>query len=140
MIAVASGLSVLTKTGRNRPNSEPGAHGLAVLGAVTGVGSSLSGTGGAVILLPLLMIRGTAVASAVAYAHSVQIPVALCATAFYLQAGLVNTGLAAAAALGLVPGTALGASVAGRVPSELLRQMLAALLVAIGLWYFYSLV
>ncbi|HYD55387.1 MAG TPA: sulfite exporter TauE/SafE family protein [Burkholderiales bacterium] len=137
-VAIVSGAASLSN--RTRADDAPLKSGPVVaLGTVTGVGSALSGTGGAVVLLPLLLLRGSTVRSAIAYAQSVQIPIALFATAFYIKAGVLNPALAGAAAIGLVPGTALGARIAARLPYDTLRRIVASILIAVGGWYGASL-
>lgn len=139
LVAIVAGTAAFVGRAGGERAPPPGRASLAALGAVTGVGSALSGTGGAVVLLPLLLLRGSAVRPAIAYAQSVQVPIALFATAVYLGAGLLQLPLAAAAALGLVPGTALGARIARRLPYDRLRRSVAVVLVGVGAWYFSTL-
>lgn len=139
LVAIVAGVASFVGRAGATAAPAPSPSWLAALGAVTGFGSALSGTGGAVMLLPLLLLRGAAVRPAIAYAQSVQVPIALFASAVYLGAGLVQLPLAAATALGLVPGTVLGTRIARRLPYDLLRRTVAAVLVAVGAWYFYTL-
>lgn len=134
-LAVASGLITLKRPTHGCSGSGSGWRVMSLLGAATGLGSSLSGTGGAVVLLPLLVIRGTAVKSAIIFSQSIQIPITLSATAYYLSQNLLNVHLSVATAVGLVPGTLLGVRLARRFAPDPLRRVVAGLLIATGLWY-----
>ncbi|KAF7962748.1 hypothetical protein AWV80_18085 [Cupriavidus sp. UYMU48A] len=79
------GLASLVAAQGERPM--PGAAVLAVLGFAVGLGSALSGTGGPVLLLPLLLLRRTAMAPALAAALAVQLPIALAASAAHWVGG-----------------------------------------------------
>lgn len=133
--AIAAGVFSLVVSARRDSDVTVDKCSLAVLGTVTGIGSSLSATGGAVVLLPLLVMRGFGLRSAIAYAQSVQVPIALFATAYYANTGRLHVDLAAAISLGLVPGTALGAGVSRYLPIDKLRQAVSGVLIVMGAWY-----
>lgn len=135
-LAMLSGLHALL--GR-APAAETGALPaplpMAGLGFVVGIGSALSGTGGPVMLLPLLMLLRVPLRPAIAAAQGVQLPVALAASAVHAAAGRIDWGLATAVAAALLAGWWLGDRLARRVPTAGLRRGVAVCLIATGLWY-----
>ncbi|MBX3603632.1 MAG: sulfite exporter TauE/SafE family protein [Piscinibacter sp.] len=137
LLAVASGLYALL--GRRAPRDDPAgapARGtLAALGLAVGCGSAWSGTGGPVLLLPLVTLAGWPAGEAVAAAQRIQLPVALAATAVHLAAGRLDLMLGATVGVLVLAGWAAGRALARRLPMERLRQAVALALIATGLWY-----
>ncbi|MFQ5783525.1 MAG: sulfite exporter TauE/SafE family protein [Alphaproteobacteria bacterium] len=107
---------------------------LAALGALTGFGSALSGTGGPLILIPLLVWLRLPALAAVGLGQAIQIPVALLATAGNLVAGSVALALGALLAATLVGGTVAGARLAHAIPAKALERSVAGVLVLTGLF------
>ena len=87
LLAIGSGLHALLG-GRAARQRLPGPVALALLGLVVGAFSAWSGTGGPVVLLPLLALLGWPAAQAVEAAQRVQLPVAAAATLVNFVAGL----------------------------------------------------
>lgn len=112
---------------RARRNSvwEPGAPALVAVGAVVGFGSALTGTGGPVLLVPMLLALGTAPLKAVAVSQAVQLPVVLSGSVGYLQTGLTDVRLGSVLGAFAALGTILGALVATRIQAEGLRMLVA---------------
>ena len=109
---------------------------LAVVGMFVGFGSALSGTGGPLILLPILMWLRIPMLAALGSAHLTQVTVAAFATVGNFAFGEVNIPVAVGMGVLLVIGVALGAVVAHRIPAALLRQAVAIALVFTGLLLF----
>lgn len=111
-----------------------GTGALVAVGAGVGFGSALTGTGGPVLLVPVLLALGVAPLRAVAVSQAVQLPVVVAGSIGYLQTGLVDirlgTVLGALAALGVVA----GAVVATRIPAEGLRRIVALACLAAGVF------
>jgi uncharacterized protein len=105
---------------------------LLVAGAVTGFGSALTGTGGPLVLVPILMWLKCPVLAAVGMAQVIQLPIALLASAGNLAVGLIDWPLAATLALGLAFGTWIGAKIAHAVPRATLRSLVALVLAIVG--------
>ena len=132
-IAVAfTGAWALRGTARvAQPAPEPDALRLAAIGGFAGAASSLSGTGGPLVLMPMLLGTGIAVADALGLARIAQFPIAVSATITRGSTGGVD--LAAAVALstvlliGMLAGTRLTRVMQTRV---LTRSIAWALLVA----------
>ena len=122
---------------RGRPDATaagraPSTAQLTIAGAATGFASALTGTGGPLVLVPILMWLDCPVLAAVGMAQVIQLPIALTATAGNLWAGAVDWTLASALALGLAGGTVGGAKIAHAVPQATLRRIVAAVLAIVG--------
>jgi hypothetical protein len=105
---------------------------LVVVGAVTGFLSSISGTGGPLVLVPIAISMSVPVLVAVGLSQVIQLPVAIAATfgnALYGQIDLVLGGVLAAS---LTIGSWYGAKLAHVVPRATLRRVVSAVLVVVG--------
>lgn len=111
-----------------------GTGALVAVGVFVGFGSALTGTGGPVLLVPVLLALGVAPLRAVAVSQAVQLPVVVAGSVGYLQTGLVDirlgTMLGCLAALGVLA----GAVVATRLPAEGLRRIVAVACIAAGVF------
>ncbi len=139
-LALASGLYGLWQA-RARADSAasgdwPGASAQAALGLLVGVGSALSGTGGPVMLLPLLMLRRCAFERSVEVALVMQVPIALAATATHAASGRLDLGYGMAVALVLLVSAEMGRRVSRRWSRRALQAGTAVLLAGTGLWLF----
>lgn len=106
---------------------------LALVGAVTGFGSSLTGTGGPLVLIPILMWLQVPVLTAIGLSQAIQLPIAVTATAGNAAAGLLDVRLGATLGVGLAFGSWSGAHLAHILPRSTLFRIVAAVLVAVGL-------
>jgi uncharacterized membrane protein YfcA len=117
-----------------RETRELGTAALVAVGAFVGFGSALTGTGGPVLLVPVLLTLGIAPLRAVAVSQAVQLPVVVAGSVGYLQTGLIDvrlgTVLGCFAALGVVA----GAVVATRINAEGLRRIVAMACLAAGVF------
>ena len=107
---------------------------LALIGMVTGGASALTGTGGPLVLVPILIWLKVPVLTAIGLSQVIQLPIAALATGGNLIYGQVNMGLGTVIAGGLTLGAALGAHLAHVLSQRLLRQVVAWVLVAVGLF------
>ena len=114
---------------RTRAISSPA---LGFIGAVTGFGSALSGTGGPLILIPILMWLDVPVLTAIGLSQAIQLPIALLATAGNFFSGNLDPTLGLLLAAGLAIGTFVGARIAHAVPRKALRRAVAMVLVIVG--------
>lgn len=138
-IAIVSGVHALaSRTPAHERNGELGRPTLAAIGGVVGCGSALSGTGGPVMLLPLLMFLGVPVRTGIAMAQVIQLPIALSATGVNFAQGRLDLGLAGLVGALLVAGSLAGFWLATRVGTGALKRAVALGLVALGLWYGYA--
>ena len=119
------------------PDSRKGRHlppsALARLGGAVGVVSSLTGTGGPVVLVPLLLWLGVPVLTAVGLSQAVQVPIAMLATIGHLWTSHFDLRLAVVLAIGIAVGSAVGARIAHAIPTLALARLVAIVLVSVGL-------
>jgi len=110
----------------------PGAAGLGIVGGITGFGSALSGTGGPLVLIPILMWMKLPLLTAVGLSQVIQLPIAALASVGNFLHGEVNVRASLAIAVLLVLGVVVGARVAHRLPAGLLKRTVAGVLTAVG--------
>jgi len=131
LLAIGSGLHALLG-GHGTRQRLPGPVALTLLGLVVGALSAWSGTGGPVVLLPLLALLGWPATRAVEAAQRVQLPVAAAATLVNFAAGRLDAWLGAAIGALVLAGWALGRHLARRMPVQRLRQAVALALIGTG--------
>jgi uncharacterized membrane protein YfcA len=102
------------------------------IGAVTGLLSSVSGTGGPLVLVPILISMSVPVLTAVGLSQAVQLPVAIAATFGNVLYGKLDLVLGSILAATLTIGSWYGARLAHVVPRAILRRIVSATLVVIG--------
>ena len=135
-LALASGAHALATLNASRPErSLPRTAGLAALGLVVGVGSALSGTGGPVMMLPVLMLLGVPLRSAIVLAQGVQLPVAIASSGVHAIAGRLDVVLAIGIGALLMVGVWLGYRLVEVVLSVGLKRVVVVGLVATGMVY-----
>jgi uncharacterized membrane protein YfcA len=102
------------------------------IGAVTGFLSSVSGTGGPLVLVPILISMSVPVLTAVGLSQAVQLPVAIAATFGNVLYGKLDLVLVGVLAATLTVGSWYGARLAHVVPRAILRGIVSAVLVIVG--------
>lgn len=110
------------------------------IGVVTGFLSALSGTGGPLILVPILLYLELPVLTAVGLSQVIQLPIAVLATAGNIGYGTLDWVLGCLLGLGLAFGTWGGATFAHAVPRPALRRIVCLVLIVVGLTIFIRLV
>jgi len=103
---------------------------LAVMGLLVGFGSTLSGTGGPVLLIPVMLLAGAGVELAVSSSQPIQVPIAIFGAASFLLHGSLDWQLALSLGSAQGVGTVVGARVGARLPVEMLRRLVTWALVA----------
>lgn len=106
---------------------------LTFLGAVVGFGSAISGTGGPLLLVPLLVWLNWPVLTAVGLSQIIQLPISALATLGNYLHGEVDVVLGVGIAVIMVAGVAVGARLAHRLPALLLRRIVAVVLTVVGI-------
>jgi len=104
-----------------------------------GIGSALTGTGGPVLLLPLLMLCRQRVDFAVIAAQAVQLPVALTSSAVHAAAHRLDWGLAAVCGMLMLLGSLAGQRLARGLDRQRLQRFVSGLLLLVGAWFVYLL-
>lgn len=129
MLGAAAAQSFRDPTATSMRRRTIGSLGLIVIGFVVGFGSTLSGTGGPVLLVPVMLLAGSTVGVAVSASQPIQIPIAIFGAASFLAYGSLDWRLALflGAAQGI--GVVIGAKISGRLPVETLRRVVAWALV-----------
>ena len=135
LLTLLSGLnSMRTQAARDALEPKISNTALLIVGAVTGFLSSISGTGGPLVLVPIVMCMSVPVLVAVGLSQVIQLPVAIAATfgnVLYGQVDLVLGGILAAS---LTVGSWYGAKLAHAVPRATLRRVVSVVLVAVGMF------
>jgi hypothetical protein len=105
---------------------------LTVIGLVTGFGSSVTGTGGPLVLIPILIWMQVPILTAVGLSQVIQIPIALLATTGNLMFGRIEWLIGIGIATLLVLGVVVGARIAHRVSRVALKRFIAFALLLVG--------
>ena len=107
---------------------------LMAIGAVAGFGSSMTGTGGPLIIVPLLLWLRFPAMAAVGLSQATQFPLATLATAGNVIYGKVDYEIGTAIAVGLVLGVILGAKAAHALAPTVSKRIVAWVTVIVGLF------
>lgn len=121
------------RTGGRARGEDLGAGALVAVGALVGFGSALTGTGGPILLVPLLLTLRIAPLPAVAVSQVAQLPVVVAGTVGYLGAGLTDVRLGTLLGILAGVGAVAGAALATRIRAERLRTIVALACIAAGL-------
>jgi len=106
---------------------------LIMIGLGVGFGSSLTGTGGPVLLVPTLLLLQFMPLAAVGISQAIQLPIAIFATIGFLLYGQIDFSLGITLGVVQAVGVVLGGKVAHALPHEKLRAVVALTLVGVGL-------
>lgn len=133
LLTFASGINSL------RRQEAPDGHaagvsnkGLLVVGAVTGFLSSVTGTGGPLVMVPIVISMSVPVLVAVGLSQVIQLPVAIAATVGNVLYGELDLVLGGVLAGALTIGSWYGAKLAHVVPRATLRRIVSVVLVLVG--------
>lgn len=125
ILTLAVGIhQLLRKRGQAKLRELGNVH-LVLIGAVVGFGSALTGTGGPVLLVPILLALGVAPLQAVAVSQAAQLPVVVPASVGYLHSGATEISVGTLLGITAAIGTIVGALIASRIAPERLRQIVA---------------
>lgn len=102
------------------------------VGAAVGFGSALTGTGGPVLLVPVLLALGVPALTTIAAGQLIQLPLVGFATLGYAAQGSVHFGLGTALGVLAGAGTFLGTRLARRLRGQHLHRVASAALVGFG--------
>jgi uncharacterized membrane protein YfcA len=107
---------------------------LLIVGAMTGFLSSISGTGGPLVLVPILISMSLPVLASVGLSQAIQLPVAIAATVGNVLYGELDLALGGVLAASLTVGSWYGAKLAHVVPRATLRRIVSVVLVMVGVF------
>ncbi len=134
LVVFAGANALLTHNNGNQRETALSPAALAATGTVTGIGSALSGTGGPLVLVPLLVWLGVPALVTVGLSQAIQVPIAIMATAGNHIYGAVDYRLGLVIAAGTMIGVTGGARLAHLVSPDVLRRVVAWVLVAVGIF------
>ena len=137
VLATASGIYAFVRAGRSSTASrpEPVTAALLPLALLIGYASAISGTGGPVLLVPILLLLGARAESAIALGLAIQVPVTALATAVNVAKGRLDFGLATVLAALLVLGMLAGTRIAARLSPAASMRAVALVLIFVGVAY-----
>ncbi len=134
LIAISGLSALLQKPAQRTADSRPHRFGLVAIGMVTGFGSALTGTGGPVLLLPILFLLNMPAQAAIGVSQAIQLPIAAFASVGFYLYGTIDFVLGALLGMIQAIGVIVGAQVAHKVSASQLRRIVAIALVAVGLF------
>ena len=105
---------------------------LVLLGLAVGYGSSVSGTGGPLLLVPSLLFLHFPVLTTVGLSMAIQLVIAPFATIGHILHGTIDWVLAIPVAIGVSTGVVLGAEIAHKISLDSLRKVVAVSLLVCG--------
>jgi uncharacterized membrane protein YfcA len=105
---------------------------LALIGAAVGVASAVTGTGGPVLLVPVLLWLELPILTAIGLSQAIQLPIALTATLGNIVYGVLDWELAGLLSPGVVVGSWAGARLAHVVPVPALARLVGIVLLLVG--------
>ncbi|MFT5657088.1 MAG: putative membrane protein YfcA [Gammaproteobacteria bacterium] len=126
-------LKLHRKTVARTETQPPSAVWLVVIGVITGFGSAITGTGGPLIVVSIILYLGLPVLTAVGVIQAIQIPIATFASIGNWEAGNLNLNLSFIIAASMIMGSIIGAIAIHRLPREPVRKYVAWLLVVVGI-------
>lgn len=124
--------ALVRKTPKDTAGGSLQTSGYFAVGLVTGTASALTGAGGPLMLVPLLIWFRVPVRIIVGLGQIIQIPISIMATAGNLKNGAVDLQLSLWLAIVLSAGVFLGGWAAHRLPEQGLKKTVAVLLVLVG--------
>lgn len=102
---------------------------LLVIGMIVGFGSALTGTGGAVMLMPIFLLLHVPPLKAIGVVQGIQLPIAIFASLGFVLFGEIDFVLGTTLGIVQAIGVLIGAQLAHRVPARQLRQLAACALI-----------
>ena len=133
-LIVVSGINALLKKPVTMTSSfQANRFVLVSIGVAVGFGSALTGTGGPVLLLPILMFVNVPALAAIGVSQAIQIPISIFASAGFFLFGKIDVELGVQLGLIMAIGVIIGAQIAHKVSAKQLRKLVAIALVAVGL-------
>ncbi|MBL94941.1 MAG: hypothetical protein CMF70_06520 [Magnetovibrio sp.] len=135
LLIVSAGLNALIRS-KDYPFEDKhlSSYTLLLIGFFVGVGSALSGTGGPLILVPILVWCRIAPRTSVGLSQAIQIPIAILGTTGNYLHGTVDFMVGFYIAISLMVGVSLGAKITHLVTQPFLEKIVAWVLLAVGLF------
>ena len=113
---------------------------LILIGVLVGFGSSLTGTGGPVLLVPILMTLHYPALKSIGVSQAIQLPIAVFAVIGFWLYGQIDLGLGLHLGITQATGVYIGAQIAHRLPIVQLRRLVAVSLIGVGAMMIWQIV
>jgi hypothetical protein len=140
ILIVFSGYNAFSKPGNDANTAQTlNKAALVLIGIGVGFGSSLTGTGGPVLLVPTLLLLGFMSLAAVGISQAIQLPIAILATIGFMLFGQIDFRLGLTLGIVQSVGVILGGTIAHTLPQENLRMVVAITLIGVGILMIVSL-
>ena len=142
LVLMVSAVKQFTGTKSNnpsRPTQNIPKYQLALVGLVTGFLSVLSGTGGPLVLLPLLNLLSMPLITAIGLSQVIQLPIATFASIGNAVNSLIDWELVMVLSFGLAFGSLIGAKGSERFPIAHIKMLVSILLFLSGAYMVISL-
>lgn len=124
----------------HKASPEIATYWLIIIGIVVGFGSALTGTGGAVILMPIFLLLHVPALKAVGVVQGIQLPIALFGSVGFILFGEVDFILGTSLGIIQAIGVFIGTKIAHNVPMHRLRQLAAYALILSALVLFQKMI
>ena len=105
---------------------------LLAIGGAVGFGSGLTGVGGPVLSVPLMVIIGFSPLTAIATSQVIQITAALSGSAGNLAHGFIDTGTALWVTVAELVGVTVGARLAHSISQASLKKVVSVVCIVVG--------
>ncbi len=105
---------------------------LVFIGMLVGFGSALTGTGGPVLLVPILVTLHYPALQSIGISQAIQLPIAIFAVFGFWLYGQIDLGLGLHLGIVQAIGAYFGAQIAHRLPVVQLRRLVAVALIGVG--------
>lgn len=132
LLTAISGLHALRHYEQRSEGADPSKPTLASAGAVTGFLSALTGTGGPLVLIPILLWLRLPALTAIGLSQAIQLPIAALATGGNMLSGTLDLTMGCAIGAGISLGTWGGSKLAHLLPQATLRTAVSVLLILVG--------
>ena len=113
---------------------------LILIGALVGFGSALTGTGGPVLLVPILITLSYPALKTIGISQAIQLPIAVFAVIGFWLYGKIDVGLGIHLGIAQAAGVFIGAQIAHRLPVFQLRRLVATALIVVGAMMIWQIV
>jgi len=140
VLTLLSGLNSLRtqKSGESADGAAISNATLVGVGTFTSFLSALTGTGGPLVLVPIMISLSVPVLTAIGLSQAIQLPVAIAATVGNMIYGQIDLALGGILAASLTVGSWFGAKLAHVVPRQILRRIVSVVLVIVGVFIFVN--
>lgn len=132
-LVLFAGVRAFQRNVADRRSDALSGPGLAGLGAFVGFGSAMTGTGGPLMLVPLLVWLRVPILTTIGLSQVIQVPIAALATAGNVLYGHLDLWLGSLLAGALLAGAVLGARLAHVVSTGFLTRFVGVLMLAVGI-------